>query len=266
MKKDSLDGYLQRIGFAGVPKVDLKTLSQIQQLHTSAIPFENLNPVLGLPVDITDEAIYKKLVEGGRGGYCFENNLLLKRILEKIGFKVRGVLGRAGVKENSVGRTHIILLVTLNDKEYLVDVGYGGFVPTAPLQFQAGLIQQTPNEDFRLALHEKEYRLEVNLGGEWKRLYDFGLQQQIFKDYEVANWYTSTSPASIFTQKLVIARSEPEVRFTLSGNTFSVYHIGKKHRKKILTTRPQILRTLEEVFKINLSGLPSRNVIPVGSK
>lgn len=260
MKKNSFEGYLQRIGFTAKPEVNLNTLAEIQRLHTAAIPFENLNPLLKLPVEISDDELYNKIVNSGRGGYCFENNLLLKAMLTKMGFNVRGVLGRAGVKENSVGRTHIILLVTLNDKEYLVDVGYGGYVPTAPLLFKPNIIQQTPNENFRIRKNKDEYRLEIQLPGEWKRLYDFGLEPQLHIDYEVANWYTSTNPNSKFTQKLVVARSEPGIRYTLSGNLFSIHHVNKKPRKKILTTRAQLIKSLEEIFLINLSGLPLRKL------
>lgn len=255
MNSNHIENYLKRIGFEGEPKVDLTTLSEIQQKHIATIPFENLNPFFGIPVAIDDESIYHKLVEEGRGGYCFEQNLLLKNSLQSIGFKVRGLMGRAGISSHSTGRTHLILLVTLENKDYIVDAGYGGFVPPVPLLLQTNLIQKTPNQDFRLVQFHHEFRLEINMLGSWKRLYDFDLQPQIMKDYEVANWYTSTHPLSLFTQIPVIAISEKGLRHTFTGKSFSTYRIHQNPEKRLLTTLDEIQQVLEEVFKINLSNL-----------
>ena len=130
----------------------------------------------------------------------------------------------------------------------------------ALMLFKPNIVQQTPNENFRVRKNKDEYLLEIQLPGEWKRMYDFGLEPQLQMDYEVANWYTSTNPNSKFTQMLVVARSEPGIRYTLSGNLFSIHHVNKKPRKKILTTRAQLIKSLEEIFLINLSGLPLRKL------
>jgi N-hydroxyarylamine O-acetyltransferase len=37
-----------------------------------AIPFENLDVLLGLPIDLAPAALEQKLIHGRRGGYCFE--------------------------------------------------------------------------------------------------------------------------------------------------------------------------------------------------
>src|SRR5699024_6366851 len=92
--KLDLDAYLQRIGYDENPSANLKTLQAIQQLHTQAIPFENFNPLLGLPVHLDLSALQQKMVFKRRGGYCFEHNLLLYHVLNSIGFEATGLAGR----------------------------------------------------------------------------------------------------------------------------------------------------------------------------
>ncbi len=256
MDDEYLKEYLDRIGFTGTPEADLGTLRRIQQLHIVAIPFENLNPLMHIPVELDEEAIFVKIVRKHRGGYCFEHNMLLQDVLKSIGYSVRGLLGRAGQEPASVGRTHMILLVTLEGKDYLVDVGYGGLVPTGPLLLEPDIVQTTPNEDYRIIRFDGEYRLEMNLHGHWKRLYEFDLRTQLFQDFYVANWYTSTSPACSFTHTLVAARSEQGARYTLKDYELSIYRPDKDVEKRKLTSTGEVRAVLESIFKIDMSELP----------
>ncbi|MCO6481262.1 MAG: arylamine N-acetyltransferase [Flavobacteriales bacterium] len=253
---EHLHGYLARIGLAGTLRTDLPTLAAIQQRHIATFPFENLNPLLGLPVQLDADWLYHKMVVGGRGGYCFEQNLLLRNMLAELGFRTRILLGRAGPGGGVVvGRTHLVLLVHLNGTDHLVDTGYGGLVPTGPLRLEPGLVQHTPNEDYRLLAAEDEYRLEVSLPGQWRRLYEFSLQKQEMEDLEVANWYTATSPASRFTRGLLAARAEGNRRFTLDRRSLSVYHPGQEPEKRELHSLDEMQEVLTETFRINLDGL-----------
>lgn len=256
MNDVNLKQYFDRIGFAGTPDVGWDTLVHIQQNHIAAIPFENLNPLMRIPVELDSEAIFEKIVRKHRGGYCFEHNLLLQDVLERIGFTVRGLLGRAGQEPESVGRTHMVLLVTLEGRDYLVDVGYGGLVPTGPLLLEPDIIQATPNEDYRIISPDGEYRLEIKLNGHWKRLYEFNLRKQIIQDFQVANWYTSTSPECIFTHTLVAARSEQGARYTLKDYELSIYQPDREIERRTLTSVDDVKAVLETIFYIDMSGLP----------
>src|SRR2546429_5728860 len=89
-----LDGYFQRIGYTGERRARLNMLRAIHVRHPEAIAFENLNPLLKWPVRLDAPSLQQKLVRDGRGGYCFEQNLLLSHVLTGLGFKVTR-LGRA---------------------------------------------------------------------------------------------------------------------------------------------------------------------------
>ena len=49
-QKPNIDAYFERIGFAGSIAPTLETLSQLHALHLAAIPYENLDQLMGAPV------------------------------------------------------------------------------------------------------------------------------------------------------------------------------------------------------------------------
>src|SRR5262249_15051302 len=83
-----LNAYFDRIGYSGARTPTLDTLRAVVLRHTEAIPFENLDPLLRRPVRLDAASLQRKLVRDGRGGYCFEHNLLLRHALEGLGFAV----------------------------------------------------------------------------------------------------------------------------------------------------------------------------------
>ena len=89
-----IDDYLARIGFRGSVEPNFATLAALHFQHVNAIPFEGLDPLLGLPVNLDLGTLQRKLVHSRRGGYCFEQNILFKAVLETIGFKVTGLTAR----------------------------------------------------------------------------------------------------------------------------------------------------------------------------
>src|SRR5947207_333490 len=89
-----LDRYLRRIGFEGRPAPDPATLARIQALHVAAIPFENLAALSGAPLGLDLASLEAKLLTPGRGGWCFEHNLLFAHALEAIGFDVTRLAAR----------------------------------------------------------------------------------------------------------------------------------------------------------------------------
>src|SRR4051812_46583237 len=89
-----LDAYFRRIGYSGAGTATLDTLRAILVRHPEAIPFENLDPLLRWPVRLDIGSLQQKLVRDGRGGYCFEQNLLLGHALSDLGFQVTGLAAR----------------------------------------------------------------------------------------------------------------------------------------------------------------------------
>lgn len=252
----NLDQYLRRIGFAGPVKADLPTLQRIQELHPSAIPFENLNPFTGAPVALQLSAIEEKLVSRQRGGYCFEQNNLLKAVLQQIGFQVKGLAARVIFNQPLDAVTpfsHMVLLIELDGIPYISDVGFGGMSPTAPLRLQTELEQTTPHEPFRLMEQGAYYRLEAKVKDEWKPLYKFHLEEHFDQDYEVMNWYTSCNPSSHFTHTLIAARAVPGGRYALRNFHLSRHYLNRASEQTELKNSREVMDTLRDVFLLDIS-------------
>src|SRR5690606_30227601 len=161
-----LDAYLKRIRYTGPHTPTLNTLRAIHALHPAAIPFENLNPLLRIPVTLDPASLHAKLVEAKRGGYCFEQNLLFKDALEAIGFPVTGLAARViwNRGEDAItSRSHMLLLVEIEGEQYIADVGFGGQTLTAPLRLELDVEQETPHEPFRLIEHDGDFLLQAKI-------------------------------------------------------------------------------------------------------
>jgi N-hydroxyarylamine O-acetyltransferase len=253
-----LDAYFKRIGYAESRQPTLETLSRLHELHPQAIPFENLDPLLKRPVRLDPASLQAKLVEGGRGGYCFEHNLLFAHVLRELGFTVQEATARVrwsvppGVK---TPRTHCLLFVEADGDDYLVDVGFGGNVLTAPLKLASREEQETPHESFRLVEEDNRVVQQAKLNGAWTPLYAFDFAETHPADYELGNWFTSAHPNSIFVNGLLGARSEPGRRYALRDNQLAVHTIDGGSEKKTLGSAAEMRDALTDLFKLRLDQL-----------
>jgi N-hydroxyarylamine O-acetyltransferase len=258
--KFNVEEYFKRIGYSGQPSPNIETLRQIHRGHAQSIPFENLNPFLRIPVVLDIDSLYQKLVLNGRGGYCFEHNLLLMHVLKSIGFDVRGLGARVlwNVPDGTVtARGHMLLLVELEGIKYVADVGFGGLTLTAPLELRPDVEQVTPHEPFKLIQTKDEYTLYALVQGAWKRIYSFGLQENFLPDYELTSWYLSNHPTSHFVTGLIAALPFAEGRHTLRNSDFATHYLDGSHDRKRFTSPLELRSVLKNTFGINIPEIPS---------
>lgn len=254
-QKVNLNAYFERIGFAGSIAPTLATLEQLHALHPASIPFENLNPLLGLPVRLDLASIQAKLVNERRGGYCYEQNLLLKAMLEELEFTVRGLAGRV-LWNNPAGAEgpahHMLLAVEINHVPYIADVGFGGLTLTGPLRLKADAEQATPHGLFRLTGGEPLWQLETRLGETWTPLYTFDTTEKSEADYEAANTFLSTDPASPFRAQLRVALAPSGKRLALKDNHFTTYAEDAPAESRDLISVEEMRDVLTTSFGITL--------------
>jgi N-hydroxyarylamine O-acetyltransferase len=250
-----LDAYLDRIGYGGPHTATLDTLEAVHALHPAAIPFENLNPLLGWPAALDIESLQAKMVAGGRGGWCFEQNTLFRHALEAMGYSVASLAARVlwnTPPGSGIGpRSHMLLLVDLGGRRYIADVGFGGNVLTGPLRLEPHVAQSTPHEHHRLLPLENGYVLEASLSGEWKPFYRFTLEPQFPADYEVSNWYLCHHPSSFFRRELLSARATPKGRYGLRNNALAI-HRKEGTEKRTLGDAAALRACLEVDFRLRL--------------
>lgn len=244
--------YLARIGIDSVPPVDVGGLTIIQRAHRLAIPFENLDIPLGRGIDVAPDAVAAKLVGQRRGGYCFEQNGLFLGRLTAMGFAARPLLARVwlGVTPGDVPpRTHMLVLVTVDGREWIADVGFGGSF-TPPLPLEDGAHAETPDGARhrlrRVTLPgdpDGRWLLERNgvaeatdgrsTGEGWQPQYSFGETVVIPADIAQANHWTATRPGTRFTTHCIASRILPDGFAALTDRRLSVYRGGDTHIRTI---------------------------------
>jgi N-hydroxyarylamine O-acetyltransferase len=198
--------YLERIGLPSIPRADEAGLRALHRAQFFTIAFENLDILLGRGIHLAPEALVDKLVERRRGGYCFELNGLMSLALEAFGFATRPLLARVHLHSPPSGRTHQINLVTLGSRAWVMDVGFGGGGPRAPMPLEEGRIEEDDGLAYRLIAREPwGYMMQTREQDVWKDSYSFDLSVATPADIRVGNHFTSTSPDSLFTRTRTIS-------------------------------------------------------------
>jgi N-hydroxyarylamine O-acetyltransferase len=149
----------------------------------------------------------------------------------------------------------MLLLVTLENTRYIVDVGFGSMSLTGPLILEVNKIQTTPHEDFRIVQDGSYYRVDGLIKAEWQACYKFHLEEHFMADYEMMNWYTSCHPQSHFTYTITAARTFDQGRYTIRDNVFHTHYLDQSSEKTIITGVPEFQEILQNIFGLNLAKL-----------
>lgn len=246
-----LDAYLRRLDYQGSTAPTRATLDALSLAHVRAVPFENLDVLLGRGIDLSDEAVERKVIVDRRGGYCFELNALFARLLAALGFEVELLSARVRIqqpREVTPPRTHCFLRVTLDGTPWIADVGVGAASLTSALRLELDGEQPTPHEPRRLVRAGSRVFHQVRLGDEWSDVWESTLEPMPLIDREVANWYTSAHPRSQFRARLAVARAlEPGRRVTLRDRELTVRsQTGAETRR--VATPDELLEVLDGHF------------------
>ena len=180
----------------------------MHRAHLLAIPYENLDIHLGRPITLDPEAMFPSSSTTRRGGWCFEMNGVLGRVLETLGFDVRYLSGAVGRAEHGwrAQGNHLVLLVTL-DRPWIVDVGFGdGFLDAAAARARAATGRTSCStasrrDGPRWRVHNHEF------GG--ADGFDFTLTPRTLDDFAAQCHELQTSPESSFVKSTVCERCVP---------------------------------------------------------
>ena len=236
-----LEAYLRRTGAARPDAPGLSALTVLHEAHVAAIPFENLDVLLGREIRLDLDSLQAKLVGARRGGYCFEQNTLFAAVLEALGFAVTPLGARVGSRPGDVRRrTHMTLRVDLPEGTFLADVGFGGDGPVHPVPLDAAV---AVDGEHRVVAEGDGFALHGREGS----LYTFTLERQHPVDYEVANYFTSTHPSSHFRSTLTAQRTWPGGRAILRDREL-VERRGDGCETTAIRDPEHLLRVLEHTF------------------
>jgi len=254
-----LDAYFARIGYDGPRTLTLATLGAVQLAHAQTIPFENLDPYLHRPVSVDLAAIQKKLVQGRRGGWCYEHNTLFSAALRQLGFNVRWLMARVmwgAPPDAPTARSHMVVLIESADGSLIADVGFGGVTLTAPLRLEPDFEQRTPHEVFRFVQHRNTYTMQVKLKDGWNPVYRFDLSEHYLSDFEARSWYLSNFPGSHFLQNIMVAMPLPGRRIALLDNHFTIHHLDGRTERQVLADADAVREVMAREFGLPVDAIP----------
>jgi N-hydroxyarylamine O-acetyltransferase len=248
-----LDAYFARIGYAGSRTPTLATLNGIVSAHAQTIPFENLDVLLGRPISIEPDAVFQKLIYDRRGGYCFEQNSLLLRVLAELGFSVTSLSARVRLqrpRDFIPPRTHLFIRVELDGASWLADVGVGGLSLTCAIPLdESGRAFTTPHDTRRIIREGARLFHQVRFNDAWNDVCEFTLEDMPQIDRELANWFTSAHPQSHFKNRLVAARAAPNgVRLNVLNHEFTTRQADGTATVHPIASPDELLAILAEHF------------------
>jgi N-hydroxyarylamine O-acetyltransferase len=222
----TLSDYLSRIGYHGEIRPNLSTLTELMRHQLQSVPFENTEVQAGNVPSLIPEEIVKKIIIGGRGGYCYEVNGLFAMALSEIGFEWYFAGARPMFYPSRRPKTHLVIIVFIGDAQYLCDTGFGGYGLREPIRITDAYEVMQQTDRFRIDLENGEYVLRSWINKEWALQYGFSLVPQEWIEFSLANYFNATSPDTIFTQKKLAVIQTSTGRKILVDNTLKIIDNG----------------------------------------
>ena len=245
--------YLKLIDCENFLTESLQSLSQLHRAHIFRVPFENLDVQLGIPIHLHLPAIYNKVVNGLRGGYCYELNTLFNWLLQQLGYVSQLVSARI-VKNNEPGPEfdHMALLVKM-ENGWLLDVGFGDLFMT-PIEIKPDVVQTDGANYFMIKeSEENQYSLWMSATGiRYEEKYRFSLNPVSMKDFEAQNHWKQTSPDSHFVKNLICTLPIPKGRKTILNQRF-LQRTGNERKMETFDNPEDLLQCLRAEFGIDIS-------------
>lgn len=253
--------YLARIGcqkVSGGLDASFETLQYLHRQHALTIPFEGISPYIKQPVYIDGASITNKLISKQRGGYCYEMNGLFSAALRKLGFAVSLYLAEImydGSAARSKDSRHAMLVVSIENKRYLCDVGYGrnGLLEPILLPKEG---EETTFGEHRLR-HTKEFGciLDYKIQGVYALEYRFDPIQPSLncEELEPHNQYMQHSTQSPFINYRILTRATPTGRITLVDKNLRIVQYNKVE-KRCIQSLEEYKAVLKEQFGIMLEA------------
>ncbi|MBS4537518.1 arylamine N-acetyltransferase [Clostridium sp. D2Q-11] len=263
-----IQSYLERINIDLNINIDVNfnSLKLIQKQHLLTVPFENLDIHLNNNIKTDVQSLYRKIVIEKRGGICYELNWLLSYLLKSIGFSVK-VLGGKVIEPKGSYFDHMLILVNLNEKKYIVDVGFGdNFLE--PLEFELDIVQKDNKGLFKIVSIDKthfelmKYSQELN---NFKREYIFKTKEMQMNNFKDRINYFTHNDESIFKKNIFCSLEKEDGRISLKHDKLISTNMKVKSIEKINSSNEYIIY-LNDKFKIQLDPCEYKKIKKIWKK
>jgi N-hydroxyarylamine O-acetyltransferase len=245
--------YLARIGMRPEDvSHTFEFLKALQQNHICTVPYENLDILNGVPIDLSKEALFEKIVTNRRGGYCFELNGAIAHLLEELGFATKCYFARFLKGESEIPvRRHRVVVTECQGKRYVIEVGIGIEAPRNPLLLEEGVEQFCSNGTFKFSREPfLGWVLQEKVGDEWKPYYSFTEEEQLDIDFIQPSFYCEKHSASPFNKSPMVAIKTPGGRRAINDREYKAFEGGELVSIEANITDARLYEILKETFGI----------------
>ncbi|MEU4032649.1 arylamine N-acetyltransferase family protein [Streptomyces collinus] len=273
MNSAQADAYLRRLGATRPQRPTTEALRELHLRHLRTVPFENLSIHLGEEIVLEEKRLLDKVVEGRRGGFCYELNGAFGALLTALGYEVRLLAARVHGDGGRLGIPYDYLALrvrTSDGGDWLADVGFGAHSHW-PLAFAEGGEQRDPGGVFRVAQAGPDDAgvlgggeadpadgADLDVVRDGRPQYRLETRPRALGDFAAGAWWHSTSPQSHFTRSLVCSRvTEDGGRITLAGRTLTTTAPGGRKDARELGTDEEVLAVYRDRFGIGLDRVPA---------
>ncbi|MCD8196791.1 MAG: arylamine N-acetyltransferase [Lachnospiraceae bacterium] len=253
MDRTQREAYFERMKLTASDTTGEEELSTLIRAHLEHIPFENLTVYDFHQVpDLSEQALFEKIVLQKRGGYCFELNSLLLALLREIGYDAYPIAVRIIRNRDCMPPiAHMGVVVREAGEKYYCDVGYGGPGPKGLVCLREG-VQEIYGDSFRVTKADGDYRIERLHKGEWEGILQF--EDHLFRqvDFSPLNFTSANNPDGLFTRKRVLYIYTPDGSKSLLDMEFTLWKNGEV-QKTIYQNKEQLEKELLEEFGIPIT-------------
>ncbi|MEH6527337.1 MAG: arylamine N-acetyltransferase [Sneathiella sp.] len=235
-----VESLLARIGYAGPVDVSLSILQDLKSAFLLSVPFENIDVHIPQEIKLIKGAAEKKIVQHQRGGFCYECNYLFHQLLIQIGFDSI-ICSAQMMKDGNLlpPFEHMVLLVMIEGKTFLVDVGNGESVRN-PMDLQSKEAFRTPEgKKYRMGVLEGQLALECCDGNasNWSTKFVIDPAPRRLEDFSDRCRFQQTSRQSVFTKQPMATLALPDGRRTIRGSQYT--ETKGKHLAEEFTLRDE---------------------------
>ncbi|WP_214482418.1 arylamine N-acetyltransferase [Bacillus sp. SM2101] len=246
----NMNHYLQRIGIHSLTGEKEQDLRSLQRQHLYTVPFENLDVINSVPIKLNLTNIYHKIVNNERGGFCYELNGLFNWLLEKLGYKVTMISATISTGKDQwyKANSHLTNLVTINQRDYLVDVGCGDTV-RSPILLTGEIVEDISGKYRIQAVDDIFFDLQKHMNNEWNTQFRFSKTPREYDFFnEICHW-NQTNPQSKFTQQTIVTIATPNGRVTVTDEHIIITNDDQKSKQAYSTSEFNTI--LNYYFDIN---------------
>lgn len=242
--------YLQILNVS-FTKPTLAALKELICSHLQHIPFENISKLYyKKKFNLCYMLSFELYIEGIRkynfGGTCYSNNFYFNQLLKHLGYNV--VLCGADMKAPDV---HLVSIVTVEDQEFIVDVGYAApFLEPLPRNLSSGYQINFGNDKYILLPKDGNgfSQLKFYRNGALKHSYTVKPSSRLISEFDSVIKASFDETATFMNSLLLVLFGNNSSKVI---HNFSVIEFkNNNYEKRILSNENELVKEIENKFRI----------------